>query len=78
MYEARLSNLAARITIQTNNSSLSEDATARWVERMSDEVDALQSEIERNQNVEPAPRAAMLKTLADAREQLRVLAFDQT
>jgi hypothetical protein len=40
---------------------------------MSAEVDALQFEIERNQNVEAAPRAALLETLADARDRVRVL-----
>jgi hypothetical protein len=77
MYEAKLSNLAARIAIQTNNATLNGDETAQWVERMSAEVDALQFEIERNQNVEAAPRAALLKTLADARDRVRVLALDQ-
>jgi vacuolar-type H+-ATPase subunit B/Vma2 len=77
MCEAKLSNLAARIAIQTNNATLNGDQTARWVERMSAEVDALQFEIERNQNVEAAPRAALLETLADARDHVRVLALDQ-
>lgn len=77
MYEAKLSNLAARIAIQTNNATLNSDETAQWVERMSAEVDALQFEIERNQNVEAAPRAALLETLADARDRVRVLALDQ-
>jgi 3'-phosphoadenosine 5'-phosphosulfate sulfotransferase (PAPS reductase)/FAD synthetase len=77
MYEAKLSNLAARIAIQTNNTTLNGDETAQWVERMSAEVDALQFEIERNQNVEAAPRAALLETLADARDRVRVLALDQ-
>jgi hypothetical protein len=77
MYEAKLSNLAARIAIQTNNATLNGEETAQWVERMSAEVDALQFEIERNQNVEAAPRAALLKTLADARDRVRVLALDQ-
>jgi hypothetical protein len=44
---------------------------------MSAEVNALQFEIERNQNVEAAPRAAMLETLADARDRVRVMALDQ-
>jgi hypothetical protein len=77
MYEAKLSNLAARIAIQTNNLTLNGDETAQWVERMSAEVNALQFEIERNQNVEAAPRAAMLETLADARDRVRVMALDQ-
>ncbi|MFT4433691.1 hypothetical protein [Caballeronia sp. 15715] len=77
MYEAKLSNLAARIAIQTSNATLNGDETAQWVERMSAEVDALQCEIERNQNVEAAPRAALLETLADARDRVRVLALDQ-
>jgi hypothetical protein len=78
MYEAKLSNLAARIAIQTNNATLNGDETAQWVECMSAEVDALQFEIERNQNVEAAPRAALLETLADARDRVRVLALDQS
>jgi hypothetical protein len=32
MYEAKLSNLAARIAIQTNNLTLNGDETAQWVE----------------------------------------------
>ncbi|CAN7775510.1 hypothetical protein [Caballeronia sp. LjRoot31] len=77
MYEAKLSNLAARIAIQTSNVALSGDETAKWVESTNAEVDALQFEIERNQNVGAAPRAALLQTLADARDRLRVLALDQ-
>jgi hypothetical protein len=76
MYEAKLSNLAARIAIQTNNATLNGDETAKWVERMGAEVDALQSQIERNQNVAAASRAALLKTLADARDRVQVLALD--
>ena len=77
MYEAKLSNLAARIAIQTNNATLNGDETAEWVERTNDEVDALQFEIERNQKVGAAPRAALLETLANARDRVRVLALDQ-
>jgi hypothetical protein len=77
MYEAKLSNLAARIAIQANNATLNGDETAQWVKRMSAEVDALQFAIERNQNVEAAPRAALLETLADARDRVRALALDQ-
>jgi hypothetical protein len=77
MYEAKLSNLVARIAIQINNATLNGDETAEWVERTNAEVDALQFEIERNQNVEAAPRATLLETLADARDRVRVLALDQ-
>jgi hypothetical protein len=66
-YEAKLSNLAARIAIRTNNAALNGHETVEWVGRTNAEVDALQFEIERNQNVEAAPRAALLETLANAR-----------
>ena len=77
MYEAKLSNLAARVTIQTGNASLNDDKTAEWVDRTTAEIDALQFEIERNQNVEATSRATLLEILTDVRDRVRMLALDK-
>jgi hypothetical protein len=74
MYEAKLSNLAARIAMHADSAvALNEDEAIAWIERTRKELDNLRFEIEHNQNVEAIPRAAMVKTLEAVRKDVQGL-----
>ena len=68
MYEAQLSNLAARLTNAARETAeMPEESRQAWLAAIEDEIDALRTEIERNQNVESPNRAQLLQQLEDAR-----------
>jgi hypothetical protein len=72
MYEAKLSNLTARIAIRVDSTvGGNDDQRLAWIEGMNKELDDLRFEIEHNQNVEAVPRTALVKALEAARKDVQ-------
>jgi CRISPR/Cas system-associated protein Csm6 len=68
MYESQLSNLTARLTNAARETAgMPEESRQAWLAAIEGEIDAMRTEIERNQNVEPANRFRLLQQLEDAR-----------
>ncbi|WP_153041026.1 hypothetical protein [Paraburkholderia monticola] len=65
MYEAQLSNLTARLANAGRAiAGMPEESRQAWLAAIEGEIDALRTEIERNQNVEPANRFSLLQQLS--------------
>lgn len=68
MYEAQLSNLVARVTNAARETAgMPEESRQAWLATIEGEIDALRTEIERNQNVERPNRSQLLQQLENAR-----------